>query len=180
MNSTFDNFIEIIKSCFCFKGKLNREKFWTYIIILFIPFYLFMMPLFLAGVTLLVHFPRTNVWTNSITYSTFGIWSTYFFLSLIYLILTLGPSARRLRDAGFTPWLLFLHLLFKPLGPLALIVLFCWPTKIVTEVKQDNNTTSNTQTSEEPQKEETNQTQSTASQPEVVKTEQTNNTENQG
>ncbi|MBR4328466.1 MAG: DUF805 domain-containing protein [Candidatus Riflebacteria bacterium] len=174
MNSIADNFVEIIKSCFCFEGKLNREKFWTYVIILFIPFYLFMMPLFLAGVTFLVHFPRTNIWTNSTTYSTIGIWTTYFFLYLVYFILTLGPSARRLRDAGFTPWLLFLHLLLKPIGPIALIVLFCLPTNTITKVKKDETAEANTLQPEEVKKEEE------TPQPESVTNEPTNNTENQG
>lgn len=174
MNSIVDNFLEIIKSCFCFEGKLNREKFWTYAIILFIPFYLFMMPLFVSGVTLSVHFPRTNIWTNSITYSTFGVWITYFFLYLVYLILTLGPSARRLRDAGFTPWLLFLHLLFKPIGPIALIVLFCLPTNTISEVKKDETAETNTSQPEEVKKEEE------TSQPEPVTNEPTDKTENQG
>ena len=172
MNSIVDNFIEIIKSCFCFKGKLNREKFWTYSIVLFIPFYLLMMPLFISGVTLLVHFPRTNIWTNSITYFTFGIWSTYFFLSTVYLILTLGPSAKRLRDAGFTPWLLFLHLLFKPIGTIALIILFCLPTNTIPEVKKDETPNTDTLPPEEVKKEEeTSQPESNA---------QNSNTENQG
>lgn len=174
MNSIADNFVEIIKSCFCFEGKLNREKFWTYVIILFIPFYLFMMPLFLAGVTFLVHFPKTNIWTNSNTYSTLGIWTTYFFLYLVYFVLTLGPSARRLRDAGFTPWLLFLHLLLKPIGPFVLIVLFCLPTNTITEAKKDETAEADTLQPEEVKKEEE------TTKPESVSNEPTTNTENQG
>ncbi len=137
MNSLVCNFIEVAKSCFCFNGTLNREKFWTYILILFIPFYLLAMPLLVSGITLLVHFPTTNIWTRLTTYLTFIVGASYLLVSLVYLILSLGPSARRLRDAGLTPWLLILHLIFKPIGPLALIVLFCLPTKVAAEVKQE-------------------------------------------
>ena len=139
MNSIFCDFYEEIKNCFCFKGTLNREKFWTYVLILFIPFYMLIMPLFVSGITLLVHFPTTNIWTKLTTYLTFAVGASYLLVNLVYLILTLGPSARRLRDAGLTPWLLILHLIFKPIGPMALIVLFCLPTKKVEEVKQEVN-----------------------------------------
>ena len=71
-------------------------------------------------------------------------------MSIIYLVLTLGPSARRLRDAGFSPWFLFLHLLFKPIGSIVLLVLFCMPTKIIIETKQDGEAIPNTETTSQP------------------------------
>lgn len=139
MNSVFCNFYDVIKSCFCFDGKLSREKFWTYVVLLFFPFYMFAMPLFISAITLFAHFPSTNVWTKPTTYLLIMVSLSYIFLSLVYLALTLGPSARRLRDAGLTPWLLFLHIVFCPLGQIALLVLFCFPTGKIIEPKQSEN-----------------------------------------
>ncbi|MBP5470728.1 MAG: DUF805 domain-containing protein [Candidatus Riflebacteria bacterium] len=166
MNSILSNFSEEMKNCFCFKGTLNRERFWSYVLILFIPFYMFALPLFISGIILLAHFPTINVWSRLTTYLTFAVVGNYFLVSFIYFILTLGPSARRLRDAGYSPVFLILHFLFKPLGSLALIILFCLPTKKVEEVKQEDNNTakaeSNNITSEEAKPETTN-TQETKS-----------------
>ena len=169
MNSISGNFIEVFKTCFCFEGKLDREKYWSFMLMLFLPYYLLITPIFLAGIILLAHFPTANIWTRPTTYLTFVIGFNYFLLSIIYFVLTLGPSARRLRDANFSPWFLFLHLLFQPFGSIVLLVLFCMPTKIIIETKQDGEDAPNTETASQ-QPEETKQ--------EEVKTEETKTEEN--
>ncbi|HEY7884960.1 MAG TPA: DUF805 domain-containing protein, partial [Cellvibrionaceae bacterium] len=51
---------------------------------------------------------------------------------LALLIPTLAAGARRLRDAGFTPWLLLIGLI-PVIGWIALIVLLAQPTKGMAE-----------------------------------------------
>ena len=48
--------------------------------------------------------------------------------SLAVLLPSLAVAARRLRDAGFTPWLLLLYLI-PVIGWIALLVLYCMPSK---------------------------------------------------
>lgn len=136
MNSIVCNFCEVIKTCFCFKGTLSREKFWSYLFTLFIPFYILAMPLFVVCATLFVNFPTRNVWTTPTTYLAIVFSLSFYFLIFVYFLMTLGPSARRLRDMGFTPWLLLLHLI-KPLGLILLVLFWCFPTKKVIETSQN-------------------------------------------
>lgn len=49
-------------------------------------------------------------------------------LDALILIRLFRNSICRLRDAGFSPWLMLLYLVHG-LGPIALLVLFCFPTK---------------------------------------------------
>ena len=51
----------------------------------------------------------------------------------------LAVGARRLRDGGFSPWLLLVALVL--LGGIALLVLYCMPSKgseVITDYSADN------------------------------------------
>ena len=101
-------FLDVVKNHYLdFAGKADRKQFWLYILFQFILFVV------LAMVT---HF--------------FGKIGTtiYFLCSLALLLPTLGITARRLRDGGFTPWLLLLYLI-PGLGALIVLILCLLPSK---------------------------------------------------
>lgn len=62
------------------------------------------------------------------------VWLQFIILDLCLLIAAITAillflnSIRRLRDAGFSPWLMLL-ILVHGLGEIALLILFCFPTK---------------------------------------------------
>lgn len=78
-NQVKANFMEVLKDCFVFDGKLNRTKFWTY------AFGLSIASCILACI------PVINV-IAPIALGVMGI----------------GPTMRRLIDAGRSKWLVFL------------------------------------------------------------------------
>ena len=83
-----------------FAGKEERKKFWL---------------------TVLVNFIISAV-LGAVLPAVSGIFG------LAILIPSLAMGVRRLRDGGFTPWLILLALI-PFLGWLALLVLFCMPSK---------------------------------------------------
>lgn len=103
------NFGESIKTCFTkyadFSGTASRSEYWYFALFAFICYF--------AAFAL-------DVAANT----------PVFFLLLVlgFLIPGLAVGARRLRDAGMSPYLLFLELV-PFFGSLALIVLFCQPSK---------------------------------------------------
>jgi len=83
-----------------FAGKEERKKFWL---------------------TVLVNFIISAV-IGAVLPAVSGIFG------LAILIPSLAMGVRRLRDGGFTPWLILLALI-PFLGWLALLVLYCMPSK---------------------------------------------------
>ena len=90
---------------FDFSGRTSRKDFWLTIL------WLFLIGILIGVITALVPVLAIVTW----------IWS------LIILIPSLAMGARRLRDAGFSPWLLLL--LITGIGGLILIILWLFPKK---------------------------------------------------
>ena len=110
------DFLEVLKECFKFDGTLNRTKFWTYSLVLFLASFLFNGCIQVVG----------KVINNNIIMLVIGLIS--FIVSVAIWAITLGPAIRRLRDGGFSP-LLYLVALVPCIGQVALIVLLCLPSK---------------------------------------------------
>lgn len=87
-----NNAIEVTKECFQYRGTLNRTKFWTYGIVLFI-----------IGII------------TSVVVSILSFVPIINFVSLILcfipVVLAICPMARRLRDAGYPHWLTWFNFL---------------------------------------------------------------------
>ena len=95
-----DNYVAVLKKYVEFGGRATRSEFWWFVLANFI-------------VSNLIGFVSA---TLSLVYS------------LAVLLPSLAVGARRLRDAGFSPWLLLLWLI--PLfGWIALIILYVMPSK---------------------------------------------------
>ncbi|MBR3655210.1 MAG: DUF805 domain-containing protein [Elusimicrobia bacterium] len=101
MNYVKTYFLDIItKHFFDFGGKEGRKVFWLFVLNCFI------VNLILSAILLTL---------------------AYIF-SLVILLPFLGILVRRLRDAGFTPWLALL-LIIPGIGGIILAVLACFPSK---------------------------------------------------
>ena len=101
-------FWDVIKNHYIdFAGKATRKQFWLYVLWSFIIFFVLGIIFSFCG----------NVG------KTLGI-----ICELAVLLPSLGIAARRLRDGGFTPWLLLLALI-PVLGGLILLVLYLLPSK---------------------------------------------------
>ena len=100
----FNNYVAVLKKYVEFSGRAKRPEFWWFVLANFI---VSLLVGFVAG------FIRVPV------------------LPMLYSVAVLLPSlavgARRLRDAGFSPWLLLLLLL--PVVNIALLVLWAMPSK---------------------------------------------------
>lgn len=101
--------VNLIKTFFSkyfdFSGRTSRKDFWlTWLL-------LFLLTIVIGVITAVVPVIGIVTW----------IWS------LIILIPSLAMGARRLRDAGFSPWLLLLLLI--GIGALILIILWIFPKK---------------------------------------------------
>ena len=103
-------FIDVIKNHYCdFSGKATRTQFWMFALINFIVS-------FVLGLVCGMLFKEKTANMISVIYA------------LALLLPTLGIGARRLRDGGFTPWLLLLS--FIPvIGGIALLILCLMPSK---------------------------------------------------
>ena len=101
-------FIDPIKNHYIdFAGKADRKHFWLWVLFSFI--------VFLVLSIILGFFGKAGQ-------------IIYFLCQLAILLPSLGIAARRLRDGGFTPWLLLLGLI-PFLGWLVLLVLYLLPSK---------------------------------------------------
>ena len=101
-------FIDPIKNHYVdFSGKATRTQFWLWILFSFLVFLVLSIALGFLG-------------------KTGGI--IYFVCELAVLLPSLAIAARRLRDGGFTPWLLLL-MLVPFIGWLVLFVLYLLPSK---------------------------------------------------
>lgn len=101
-------FLDVIKNhYFDFAGKADRKQFWLWVLWSFI--------IFLVLSIVLGFFGKVG---NII----------YFLCQLAILLPALGIAARRLRDGGFSPWLLLLGLI-PVIGWIILLVLYLLPSK---------------------------------------------------
>lgn len=101
-------FMDPIKNHYLdFGGKATRKQFWLFVLFNFLVFLVLSIILGFLGKTGDV---------------------VYFVCQLAVLLPSLGIAARRLRDGGFTPWLLLLGLI-PVLGWLVLLVLYLMPSK---------------------------------------------------
>ena len=101
----FNNYVAVLKKYVEFSGRANRPEFWWFVLANFL---VSLLVLIIAGI---IHVPALS--------------NLY---SLAVLLPSLAVGARRLRDAGFSPWLLLLGLI-PLLGWIALIVLYAMPSK---------------------------------------------------
>ncbi len=101
-------FVDPIKNHYLdFAGKANRKQFWLFVLFNFLVFLVLSMVLGFLGKT------------GDIV---------YFVCQLAVLLPSLGIAARRLRDGGFSPWLLLIGLI-PVLGWIVLLVLYLLPSK---------------------------------------------------
>ncbi|MBO7431435.1 MAG: DUF805 domain-containing protein [Elusimicrobia bacterium] len=101
MNYVNAYFLDIItKHFFDFNGKEGRKVFWLFTLNCFI------VSLILGAIS------------STISY----------IFSLVVLLPSLGILVRRLRDAGFSPWLALL-LIVPVVGWIAVVILACFPSK---------------------------------------------------
>ena len=103
-------FLDVITKHYCdFSGKATRTQFWLFTLINFI-------------VSVAIGFVCGKFLDAQYSTIVNGIYG------LALLLPSLGIAARRLRDGGFSPWLLLL--LFIPfIGWLALLILYLMPSK---------------------------------------------------
>ena len=101
-------FIDVIKNHYCdFSGKATRTQFWMFVLINFV-------------VSLVLGFVCGMLFKEQTASIISGIYS------LALLLPSFGIAARRLRDGGFSPWLLLLALI-PVIGWLALLILYIMP-----------------------------------------------------
>ncbi len=101
----FSNYVAVLKKYVEFGGRADRPEYWWFALANFL-------------VSLLVDFVAGMIGIPALAW-------VYF---LAVLLPSLAVAVRRLRDAGFTPWLLLLALI-PLIGQIAVIVLLCMPTK---------------------------------------------------
>lgn len=103
-------FIDVIKNHYIdFSGKATRTQFWMFVLFNFI-----------------VSFVLGLICGMFLQQNTANMINWIYWLAL--LLPSLGIAARRLRDGGFTPWLLLL-LLVPVIGWLILLILYIMPSK---------------------------------------------------
>lgn len=101
-------FVDPIKNHYLdFAGKADRKQFWLFVLFNFLVFLVLSIVLGFLGKTGDV---------------------IYFVCQLAVLLPSLGIAARRLRDGGFSPWLLLIGLI-PVLGWIVLLVLYLLPSK---------------------------------------------------
>ncbi len=104
MNALKTYLVDPIKNHYVdFKGRATRKQYWLYV--LFVWVILWVIGLF-----------------GDVGAKISGI------CSLAVLLPSLAIAARRLRDGGFSPWLLLLGLI-PVIGWIVLLILYCLPSK---------------------------------------------------
>ena len=127
MDEILNDYRTVLFSCFSFDRKLRRKPFWTYIIITFFIQMLSFLITF-AGVAIIGSKYGENLnQAPPIIGFLFGAIVLFFILFEFALgISTIGPQVCRLRDGGFSPWLMLLH--FCQLS-IVVFVLLCLESK---------------------------------------------------
>ena len=100
----------IIKHYVDFKGRATRKQFWLYTLFIFLVMFILGIIFGIAGVA--------DTAAGKIS----------FIIELAILLPSLAIAARRLRDGGFSPWLLLIGLI-PVIGLLVLLVFYCLPSK---------------------------------------------------
>lgn len=104
-------FFDVIKNHYLdFSGRATRTQFWLFVLFYIIIAFVLMTLASISGA--IGNFFNMLVWIYG----------------LALLLPSLAIGARRLRDGGFTPWLLLL-LLFPGIGWLILLILWVFPSK---------------------------------------------------
>ena len=104
------------KSSFDFKGRTRRADFWLAIFAINIVLFAFVI----AGLLFVM------LVGDFVTVAPFTIVVAY---SIVTIVPSISIQVRRLRDAGFSPWLLLLALV--PYVGLVLFVMYLQPSKAV-------------------------------------------------
>ena len=107
------NFIEVLKECFKFDGTLNRTKYFTYTIVWMV-------------LSVLISSVSSVVWAIPVVGWIIGL--ILMVVGFVPCIVVIGPAVRRLRDAGFSPWLL-LCVLICGVGGVVPCILTFFPSK---------------------------------------------------
>ena len=120
-------FIDVIKNhYFDFSGKATRKQYWLFVLwCVIIGFVVSFILSFISGFAIGAELPYAEEVTK-VTSILNLIFSVVFNFGI--LIPSLAIQARRLRDGGFSPWLLLLYLL-PIIGWIILFVLYLLPSK---------------------------------------------------
>ncbi len=106
---------DFIKKTFVFRGRTNRIDYWTYFLVIHLVFNVLIISL-LVGI-----FESWYIKSNDLNPT--GLLFTDFqtFVNLIFILPLISGTIRRIRDAGFSPWL--------TLVPMVNLILCIFPTK---------------------------------------------------
>lgn len=120
-------FIDVIKNhYFDFSGRASRKQYWLFVLwCVIIGFVVSFVLSFISGFAIGAELPYAEDITK-VTSILNLIFSVVFNFGI--LIPSLAIQARRLRDGGFSPWLLLLYLI-PIIGWIILFVLYIWPSK---------------------------------------------------
>ena len=111
MDEIISDYKEVLHSCFSFEGRLTRKPFWTYTIITFLIQMLgFLVVFAVFGIVTVLMGGHANEGNLFVGILLFGFMALFLIFEMVLGFSTIGPQARRLRDGGFSPWLLLLHL----------------------------------------------------------------------
>lgn len=122
-------FLDMYKHYFDFKGRSTRKEFWcAYGIYLAIDVVLYIIMMLVGGIS----FANGTMDASGASAIGLVIYGLMMIFALASIIPILAISVRRLRDAGFQWWVLLVCYVGSCLcgiGSIALIVLWCMPTK---------------------------------------------------
>ncbi|MGB1211499.1 MAG: DUF805 domain-containing protein [Lacinutrix venerupis] len=90
--------IEIFKETFNYKGKTGRKEYWTYFILIFVVFNIFILSI-PFGLLEAWYLKSNNIEPNGLNFR--GIRSV---INLVFFIPLISATVRRLRDAGVSVW----------------------------------------------------------------------------
>ena len=106
MESFWDNIHKCIRRYFCFKGKASRSEFWQWVLFVVCSFILL-----LTATCLLLLIQHKANYAKAMNVV---VWISQM-LILAFLLFSIPPSlavcVRRLRDAGFRPWIIVFPIL---------------------------------------------------------------------
>ncbi|PIB32444.1 hypothetical protein BFP78_11450 [Gaetbulibacter sp. 5U11] len=97
--------IKIFKETFNYKGKTQRKEYWTYFILIFVVFNIFILSI-PFGLIEAWYLKANNLQPNGLNFT-----KQRSFVNLIFLVPLISATVRRLRDAGFSVWFTLVPLL---------------------------------------------------------------------